>query len=160
MKNSIFKFLSHPVLLGALKLFLGIVFIISSATKIPNPEKFAEAIAAYRIVPEIFLPAMSFVIPWIQLLCGALLVCDIYVKSSSLILSGLLTVYTLAIVSAVARGLDIDCGCFDLLIEMGEKVGIEAILRDIFFLLLSLILFFFDKNDISVYGLKKKFLNK
>ena len=155
--NKIKAVITHPATLAFAKIFIGVIFILASVTKVGDPVKFSDSIASYRMVPEIFLPSLSVIIPWLQLICGVLLILDVYVQSSAFILSGLLVVYIIAIAQAYMRGIDIDCGCFDLMIGLEDKVGIRAILRDFVFLAFSSISFFFDKNDINIWGLKKKF---
>jgi len=151
-------FLSHPAVLAACKVFIGALFIISSATKIPDPARFADSIANYKILPDIFLMPMAYTVPWIQLIAGVALILDIYAQSSAFILCGLLVVYIAAITSAYIRGIDIECGCFDLLSQLGleDRVGIKAIVRDIIFLMFPGNVFLFDKNSFSLYGIFKR----
>lgn len=95
------------------------------------------------------------------MLAGILIILDVYAQSSALILCGLLSAYIIAIASAWARGIDIECGCFDLLTQFGlkERVGLEAIIRDLVFLLLPGNVLLFDKNGLNIYGLIKRFKN-
>ena len=95
--------LSHPATLVFAKVFIGVIFILASATKVGDPAKFADSIASYRLIPEIFLPSLSVIIPWLQLICGILLILDVYVQSNALILSGLLVFYIIAIFQAWIR---------------------------------------------------------
>jgi putative oxidoreductase len=150
-------FLSHPAVLAACKIFIGALFIISSVTKIPEPARFADSIANYKILPDFLLLPMAYTVPWIQLIAGVMLILDIYAQSSSFILCGLLVVYIAAITSAYVRGIDIECGCFDLLSQLGleDRVGIKAIVRDIVFLLFPGNVFLFDKNGFNFYGIFK-----
>jgi len=155
MQNKIIGFLSHPITLAVIKIIIGGLFIISSITKLPNPEKFADSIAAYKLVPEILIPPLSILIPWVQVVCGVLLVFDVYSQSAALILCGLLAVYTLSITIDFFRGMQIDCGCFDLL-GLDDTIGIRSILRDICFLAMTALVVIFDKNTVNLYGLVKK----
>ena len=108
------------------------------------------------MLPEIFRFAMAVVIPWLQLICGIFLLIDVYSKSAALILSGLLGVYTIAITQAWLRGFDMDCGCFDLMIGLPDKVGIFAIIRDLVMLGMTACIFFFGSDKISFHGLFKR----
>ncbi|MEI7640097.1 MAG: MauE/DoxX family redox-associated membrane protein [bacterium] len=158
-RNNTFSFMAfirHPVFLACLKIILGALFIISSVPKIGHPQNFIEAIAAYRILPFALLPILAATVPWIQLFAGVFLVLDIFVQSSALIISGLLFVFIVAIASAFSRGLDIECGCFDLM-GLEDKVGWVALIRDTIFLMGSGLLVIFDKNTLNFYGVTKKF---
>jgi putative oxidoreductase len=155
MQNKIIAFFSHPVTLAVIKIIIGGLFIVSSITKLPNPDKFAESIAAYKLVPDVLIPPLSVLIPWLQVICGVLLVLDIYSQSAALIFCGLLAVYTAAITIDYFRGFQIDCGCFDLL-GLEDTIGIRSILRDIGFLAITAVVVIFDKNTVNFYGLVKK----
>jgi hypothetical protein len=100
---------------------------------------------------------IAYTVPWIQLIAGVMVILDIYAQSSAFILCGLLVVYIAAITSAYVRGIDIECGCFDLLSQLGleDRVGIKAIVRDIIFLLFPGNVFLFSKNGFSLYGVFK-----
>jgi putative oxidoreductase len=154
------KFISHPGTLAFFKVFLGVIFLLSSVTKVFETAKFMDSIAGYKIVPQMFLYPMALIIPWVQLVCGLLLMLDVYPKSNAFVLSGLLTVYTIAITSAFIRGIDMDCGCFDLMIGLPDRVGIFAIVRDLVLLGMSGSVFLFDKNTPSFYGLTARFGKK
>jgi uncharacterized membrane protein YphA (DoxX/SURF4 family) len=150
------RFFSHPATLGVFKVLLGLLFVISSISKIQNPAKFMDSIEAYKLLPSIFIHPMAIIIPWMQIVCGLFFIFDIYAQSSALILSGLLLVYTVAIAQAFARGMSMDFGCFDLIEGLEDKVGWKSIIRDIIFLGMSGSVFLFDKNTVNVYGLVKK----
>jgi putative oxidoreductase len=150
------KFFSHPVTLATFKVLLGALFLLSSISKIQNPAKFMDAIEAYKLLPAVMIHPMAIIIPWLQIICGLFFIFDIYAQSTAFILSGLLVVYTAAIAQAFARGMSMDCGCFDLIESMEDKVGWKSIIRDLIFLGMSGAVFLFDKNTVNVYGLFKK----
>jgi len=150
------KFLSHPATLGVFKVLLGALFVISSISKIQNPSKFMDSIEAYKLLPVIFVHPMAIIIPWLQIVCGLFFIFDIYAQSTAFILSSLLVVYTAAIAQAFARGMSMDCGCFDLIEGLEDKVGWKSIARDLVFLGMTGAVFLFDKNTVNVYGLVKK----
>lgn len=154
--KTLIKFFSHPATLAAFKVLLGLLFVISSISKIQNPAKFMDSMEAYKIIPQIMVAPLAIIIPWLQIVCGILFIFDVYAQSAALILSGLLVVYTAAIAQAFARGMSMDCGCFDLIEGMEDKVGWKSIIRDLIFLGMSGAVFLFDKNTVNVYGLVKK----
>ncbi len=137
-------------------MLLGLLFVISSITKIQNPAKFMDSIEAYGIVPKLFVHPMAMIVPWLQIVCGLLFIFDIYSQSSALIISGLLVAYTVAIAQAFARGLSMECGCFDMIPWIEDRVGWSAIIRDVIFLCMSGSVFLFDKNSVNIYGFIKK----
>ena len=86
---------------------LALVFIYAGAVKIMDPNGFAEQIDNYRVLPYILVTLMAAILPWIEVLCGLLLILGKSIKGSSLILIVLNVVFLIAISSAMARGLDI-----------------------------------------------------
>jgi len=127
---------------------LGMVFIVASIEKIAMPETFALSIVAYQVVPMSFVNVFALVIPWLELFCGVFLVGGMFVRSSSLLLSLLLLVFIVAIISAMVRHLNIDCGCFGAI--RSSPVGIARVLEDLGLLLLGIHLFFFPKSSFSL----------
>jgi hypothetical protein len=78
-------------------------------------------------------------LPWLELLSGGLLVLGVWVRGSSLILSGLMIVFLAALGVNLARGLDIHCGCFTT--QGSDPMTIITLFRDSLFLILALFLF-------------------
>ncbi|MCE5299693.1 MAG: DoxX family membrane protein [Spirochaetia bacterium] len=151
--DRLFAFLRHPITLAFFKLLLGMLFILSSISKIENPAKFADAIEAYKIVPGAFVWPMVYTMPWIQIIAGACLILDIFAQSASFVISGLLVVYIIAISQAWARGFEMECGCFDLIEALEDKVGWRSIVRDLVLLGMSGCVFLFDRNGLNFWGL-------
>jgi len=95
-------------------LAIGALFVYASLDKIWDPGAFAEAIYNYRLLPEVLLHSAAIMLPWLELICGILLIMNVYPETSAGLILAMLLVFTLAIVSAIARGLDFSCGCFNL----------------------------------------------
>jgi len=142
------KLLNNKFLLFGLRIFLGFIFIFAAVTKVADPEGFSQSIYNYKLMPDFIINFLAIAFPWIELVAGILLVFGISVKENSAIISGLLVVFIIAIGISLARGLDIDCGCFGTI--DGSKVGLLKILENIGLLLLSLILIKFDSKYLSI----------
>lgn len=103
------------VLLLALRLFLGGVLVYASLVKIGDPQQFAFGIEAYRLVPEDakHLTALgAFVVPWMELIVGAMLVLGVWSRSAAAVALSLMGLFVYAVWSVIARDLDVTCGCF------------------------------------------------
>jgi uncharacterized membrane protein YphA (DoxX/SURF4 family) len=120
------------------RLVVGGVFIWAGLLKIMDPLEFAQNIANYRV----FSPALSLlaaiVLPWLEILCGVLVIFGIFRSASSLLLSGLLAAFLVLIMVTIFRGLDVDCGCFG---SLGRHVDYRLLLTDIVLLYLTLNIF-------------------
>ncbi len=132
------------------RLVLGTVFIVASIDKIAHPDVFADAVAAYRVVPELWVNIFALSIPWLELICGIFLVGGVFIRSGSGWLSVMLVVFIAAMLSAMARHLKIDCGCFGA--GRVSEVGWARIWEDAGMLVLGIHLFFSGKPDYSKDG--------
>lgn len=129
----------------AARVFLGAVFIYASIDKIRYPEPFAQNIQAYEMFPTALVNIAAIWLPWLELCCGSLLILGIWVRSNAAILSVLLFVFIVALLSAILRGLDISCGCF----EAGDSetmVGWSRVMEDLGLIILSLWLMKFPRS--------------
>jgi len=142
------KLLNNKFLLLSIRIFFGFIFIFAAVTKVADPEGFSQSVYNYKLMPDFFINILAIAFPWIELVAGILLVFGISVKENSAILSGLLVVFIIAITISLARGLDIDCGCFGTV--DGSKVGLKKILENIGLLLLGLILIKYNSKYFTI----------
>ena len=99
----------------ALRLFLGILLVWAAVSKIGNPTKFLGDLYAYRLpLPGGWLKLAAAALPWVEMLCGILLLVGTWVESVLTLAAGLFGIFVLATGQAWLRGLKISCGCFDL----------------------------------------------
>ena len=117
------------------RVLLGAVFIYASYDKLLHPAQFAEAVANYRLLPPLAVGLVANTLPLLELVCGLLLLLGVAVPGASLLTSLLLVGFAGAIIQAIWRGLDIECGCFS---AAAERVGYPVLARDLVLLLLSL----------------------
>lgn len=126
------RFLSNEYNILTARIFLGMVFVVISVDKIADPLAFAKSISDYRLISGPAAIALATVLPWIELLSGLAILFGVFLRGSSLLVGSLLAVFTLAVLSALLRGLDITCGCFTqdpLAARIGwMKVGENAVL--------------------------------
>ena len=126
-----------------LRLFLGVIFVYASFDKLLRPAAFAELIYNYQILPDPLINIASIFLPWLELLLGLLLIFGFWLPGAVLICNSLFLIFFATLIFNSARGLDIDCGCFS--VSTAASSGghmLWYLLRDGFFLLLGLCLFF------------------
>ena len=127
------------------RLFLGGIFAYASYDKIIHPVPFAEIVYNYQILPDALVNIVSLFLPWIELLVGLSLILGVWLPGAVLICNLLLLAFFSTLVFNIARGLDIDCGCFT--VSAGSSSGGHMLwyfFRDGFFLFVALFLFFFS----------------
>lgn len=112
LKNSMKTLLENPILNLSVRLVLGGIFIFAALPKIADPDAFAKSISHYHLIPTAGLNFMALLMPWIELLTGIFLIIGVRIKATSAIIGSMLVVFLIAIISAIVRGYNIDCGCF------------------------------------------------
>jgi len=120
--------LAHPVLGLALRVYLGGVFIYASMYKINYPAEFAESIAAYQLAPFWALNPTALLMPWLELIAGVLLVIGVRTRAAAAAIGGMLALFSLAVLLALARGIPVGCGCFS---SVEETLGWGTLARDL-----------------------------
>lgn len=111
MKN-VLKPLTSPAAIQASRFAIGLVMIVAALAKIGDPGTFAVQIRHYRMTPPGAENLLGSVLPWIELMAGLALVLRVRARSGAWLAAGLMGIFTLAVGMAIARGLDIECGCF------------------------------------------------
>ncbi len=134
--------LRHAVVERVVALVLGLVFVYASHDKIwkrtlpapsqstsasaaapveSGPAAFARVVYRYQVIgPNASLPpqvanVFAVTLPWIELLCGLLLIAGWWRREAALVCAVMLFAFVLAVASTLARGIDVEnCGCFSL----------------------------------------------
>jgi len=94
------------------RFLLGAIFLWASATKVPDMAAFAESVANYRIVPPSLVPVVAAALVGVEIAAGVALILNVWARAAALILAALLAVFTVGLAGALARGIDLACGCF------------------------------------------------
>jgi putative oxidoreductase len=122
-----------------LRWLVAALFIFAGISKILNPETFARDLDNYRLLPHLLVTIMAVILPWLEVLCGIFLIVGTWKKGAAFTLLVLTFMFLIAISSAIARGLDITCGCFSMTIE-GMKVGYSRLIEDVVLFALILLI--------------------
>jgi len=96
------------------RLILALVFIYAAIPKIMDPHAFAVAVFRYQLLPYPLINLMAIYLPWLELIAAVALFIPSLRQGANLILFILLAVFTVAIGSTIARGINIACGCFSV----------------------------------------------
>ena len=104
---------AEKVIVLLLRMIVGGVFIYAGAIKAIDPAQFAKDVDNYRLLPSTAaVAAVALYLPWLEILAGTALAAGVWHRGASLLIGGMLIAFIIALVSAWARGLDINCGCF------------------------------------------------
>lgn len=113
----------------AARLAAGATFLYASLDKIADPAGFAQAIYNYRLLPDALLHPFALLLPWLEAVVGAALIAGLARRGAALLAAGMTVMFIAAVGTALARGLDISCGCFHT--RGGDGVGTSLLLRDL-----------------------------
>ncbi len=100
------------ILKTILRILLGAVFFYAGSISIRSPEQFADSIAGYRMLPAIAIVPLALTLPPLEILVGVFLIVGRPPRMATVAALLLTVVFIIALSSALARGLVIDCSCF------------------------------------------------
>ena len=129
-----------PILFWAARLILAAVFIYAAIIKIGSPLDFADSIAAYQLLPSAAINILSLGLPVFELTCGLLVLTGFFLRIGTMGMLAMLSVFTLAILTALVRGLDIDCGCFGSRTWLDSNPWV-ALIRDLILIGFSILVY-------------------
>lgn len=136
---------NKPLLL-LFRVVLGGLFIYAGVVKVIDPLGFAQDIRNYRLVGQSLSFIAAVVLPWLEILAGAFLVAGVWKRGAALVITGLLVFFIALTLITMARGLDVDCGCFG---SLSRKSGWGVVLEDLGMLALGLSILFEGRKKIS-----------
>ena len=132
----------------AIRIIVGLVFIVTGTSKIVDPTLFAREISNYDMMFPPFINLIAIVLPWVELVVGILFICGIRIKANTILLAAMLLVFNIAVATAWARGLDINCGCYSNIAE--QTVGIQKLAENFAMIAILAFVYFFPNNKLSL----------
>ncbi|HUS15318.1 MAG TPA: MauE/DoxX family redox-associated membrane protein [Chloroflexia bacterium] len=107
------RVLTNPYLTLVSRLVLGGIFFLAGLTKLGVPAAFRASINSYEMpLPAELVQAMAVWLPPLELGVGLWILVGLFTRFAAALSSGLMIVFLVALVQAMARGLSPDCGCF------------------------------------------------
>ena len=137
------------------RIIIGAIFLISGLAKISDPGRFILTLREFRLFPEVIVPFTAIWLPWLELLLGLCVLVGLLHRTSALILACLNAGFLAAILSVIVRGIEVDCGCFGMLADMlglPDMADMKAVVRNVVFIGLCLLIFFSRKEALSLEG--------
>ena len=132
--------------------YLGVLFVGACVHKIAEPASFALDIATYDILPLAAINLMAIGLPWIELIAGVMLIVGWRVRGSSLVITGMMLVFLVALCIALTRGLDMSCGCFASQGAEDDPISRMTVLRDLVWMGLCIFVLAFDRGLVGLDG--------
>jgi uncharacterized membrane protein YphA (DoxX/SURF4 family) len=134
------------------RLILGGVLLVAGALKVGNLQKSAMAVRAYELLPTAIANFLGYVLPWLEIGLGLLLILGVAVSISGLFGAIIMFAFIIAIAQAWARGLSIDCGCFGGggPVDPSQTKYLSEIIRDIGLFGVGIFLYYFPKGRFAL----------
>ena len=133
------------ILFHGSRLLLAGIFLYAGVLKAEDPIAFAGQVANYQLLPYAWNYLVAAILPYLEILCGLLLVLNQWVKPSTLLLGLLNLVFMVALTSLIVRGIDIDCGCFNPDAEV-KTSPLSALIRDLGIMVLVIMTWILDRR--------------
>jgi uncharacterized membrane protein YphA (DoxX/SURF4 family) len=136
------------------RLLLGLVLIVAGVLKLPDPAAAMRAVRAYQLLPETLVAPVAFGLPVVEIAVGLALLVGVFVRTAALAAAALMVVFLIAVGSAWARGLQIDCGCFGGggQVAAGQTGYPGEVARDVGLLLVAVALARWPASRLAVGG--------
>lgn len=130
-----------------LRILLGGLFVYAGILKLVNTDDFEKAVAGFRLIPDAVRTITTTVLPWLEVIVGAMLVSGLMIRTSTSTLSLLLVLFIIVITVTLIQGDYNGCGCFSS-ISGNESLfdGIIVVGRDLVFLAMGGLILAFNKE--------------
>ena len=136
--------------------YLGALFVGACLHKIADPGSFALDVATYDILPLALVNLTAIVLPWVELAAGGLLLLGWRVRAGALLVAAMMALFVAALAVALARGLDMSCGCFASQGAAEDPISLLTVARDLGWLALAAFVLAYDRGLVGLDGLRER----
>ncbi len=137
--EKVWRLATHPLFVRLVGLVVGVTFIYASLDKIHYPDRFADIVHDYQMLPLLTINAFALVMPWTELVAGAALILGVWRRSAGLVATAMTVSFLIAIAYAEIHHLRIECGCFDVSGMNSSEASWSLFIRDLPLLLGSVL---------------------
>ena len=122
------------------RFYMAYVWIHAGIAKLGKHMEMTQAITAYKIFTQEWSSYLAQLIGPLEIAGGVLLLLGLFLRASSKVAAVVLVLFMIGIGQAWARGLAIDCGCFNVtgLNDAQTMDYIKTLLRDAGYLILTI----------------------
>jgi len=96
----------------AIRIILGAVFVYAGWVKVVDPLPLADSIASFKMLPRMLVNPLALGLPAFEIAAGLLLLVGWTRRVAALAIVTVTAVFAIAMLSALIRGINVDCGCF------------------------------------------------
>jgi uncharacterized membrane protein YphA (DoxX/SURF4 family) len=102
----------QPWVSSAVRVAAGLVMIVAGVLKMEDLAATVRATRAYEVLPEVVVPLVGNALPFLEITVGFFLLLGLFTRWVAVVYFLMMALFVFGILSAWARGLQIDCGCF------------------------------------------------
>jgi uncharacterized membrane protein YphA (DoxX/SURF4 family) len=134
------------------RLILGGVLFAAGALKVADPVQAVAAVNAYELFPPGIAKLIGYGQPFLEIGLAILLLLGLATRLAAIATAVLMVIFIAGVISAWARGLSIDCGCFGGggEIDPEDTRYLQEIIRDTGFILLAGWLIIFPRSRFAL----------
>ena len=125
---------------SGLALIVGGVFVYAGWVGFSDPLQLADNVASFRVLPSLAVVPFALSMPMFEMVAGSLTIIGLKRGSAVLGLAIMTAIFCVAIASALARGLVIDCGCFGASVPSRERMWLD-LGRDLLLLMGTIVVY-------------------
>lgn len=112
------------------RLALGGILLYAGFSKLNDGWRFAEAIANYRLLSAQANQILALALPWLEVALGLMLILGLWLRAAAGLSALVFIGFSVAVIAALARHLDISCGCFGT--GGATQLGVQTLALDVF----------------------------
>ena len=120
------------LLLMVISMALGSGLLAGAIPKLQNPRRFILITLEYRVLPPVLARLYGWIVPMAELSLAILLMTGVEIQYSAIIAALLWFSFTIAVATNLARGRDLDCGCFGEAAH--REIGWGLLIQDCIFI--------------------------
>jgi uncharacterized membrane protein YphA (DoxX/SURF4 family) len=95
-----------------LRLALAGIFLYAGIAKLVDPAPLATTIMRFQLLPLVLVNPLALALPPLEIICACALLAGRWKRQAAFGICAMCTVFLIALVSAAARGIEVDCTCF------------------------------------------------
>lgn len=112
----------------AVRVAAAAVWIVAGVAKVGQIHDFQVLVQRYAILPPALAAPFATILPFLEIGIGLYFLVGLFVRGTALVGTLLFVAFLAAQISALARGISLDCGCFGTIAE--TTVSPLTIVRD------------------------------
>lgn len=137
------------------RIVVGGIFLIAGLAKISDSARFLLSLREFQLFPSTIERFLAVYLPWLEFVLGFFIMTGLLYRTASILLAVLSGIFTLAIISVMARGIVVDCGCFGLMadiLKIPDAADIKAVVRNLIFIGMCVYVAAAKKSAFSLEG--------